>query len=173
VPAPHISPQSSFAAHVSETAIGCPACLSVNRMHCTTVLVAFAHPGGGGAIIRLSVCFVIPLADPFRRSSRSVVSRLTGWRRRVPSGQAADGASACRTPEAVLDTLTARVGLSEYFAALDAMRDSAAFAEASASRDGLEPLTRTTAAAAIAGDAGAPSPGPRTAWRIDPGNAFL
>lgn len=67
-------------------------------------------------------------------------------------GAGAGGTSA----DAILDVITARMGLSQYFAALDALTDSPAFQAAAA--DGPHLLTPVTWDEAMAADEGTPLP---------------
>ena len=55
----------------------------------------------------------------------------------------------------MLDVILARVGISQYFAWLDALTASPQFAAAAAGPIGVRPVTRDEAAAAMAADDGA------------------
>ena len=60
--------------------------------------------------------------------------------------------------DAILDVITARMGLSQYFARLDALTSSPQFCAAAAGPRLLTPVTRDEADAAMAADEGTPQP---------------
>ena len=70
-----------------------------------------------------------------------------------------NGAPAPSKPgaDAVLDVIIARVGISQYFARLDALTACPQFAAAAVGLTGARPITRDEANAAMAADDGAQS----------------